>query len=161
MKIIHFVEAFAGGVLSFLEGLTKGQVIENEVYIAYGLRPLTPQDFKAHFDSRVNFIEVKIFKGAWGTLLNPKSYLEVRRIYNNIKPDVVHLHSSSVGFVGRRVLPCSNVPVFYTPHGYAFLNQDESLLKRKAYYLMEQLTGKRKATTLPTGRLCSRKRNLS
>jgi len=148
MRILHVVEAFAGGVFTYLEGLIKEQIKENEVYVAYGIRPLTPKNVETYFDERVHFILVKSFNGAWGTMLNPKAYYEIRKIYKEVQPDIVHLHSSSSGFLGRIVLPCLKTPVFYTPNGYAFLNQKTSKINRAGYYVMEKLVGLRPATTI-------------
>ena len=43
-KIMHVAEPFATGVLSFLVDITKRQVEKYEVYILYGIRPLTPDN---------------------------------------------------------------------------------------------------------------------
>ncbi len=143
MKILHIAEPFATGVLSFLIDITKRQVEKYEVYIAYGIRPLTPPNVESLFDERIHLIKVENFKGALGTVINPKAYLDVHRLYNQIKPDIVHLHSSASGFVGRWSIPCNKTKVFYTPHGFSFLMQDGSALKRKIFWLLEYLSAKR------------------
>lgn len=142
-KILHIAEPFATGVLSFLIDITKWQVEKYEIYIAYGIRPLTPPNVESLFDKRIHLIKVDNFKGALGTVVNPKAYLNVHRLYNQIKPDIVHLHSSASGFVGRWAIPCKKTKVFYTPHGFSFLMQDGSALKRKVFWLLEYLSAKR------------------
>lgn len=144
-KILHIAEPFATGVLSFLVDITKHQVKEYEIYIAYGIRPLTPPDVESLFDKRIHLIKVDSFKGALGTVVNPKAYLDIHKLYLQIKPDIVHLHSSASGFVGRWAIPCRHTKVFYTPHGFSFLMQDGSALKRKAFWLLEYLSAKRKS----------------
>ena len=145
MKILHVAEPFATGVLSFLIDITKRQVEEHEVYIAYGIRPLTPPDVESLFDRRVRLIKVDSFRGALGTVVNPKAYRDVRRIYNRVRPDIVHLHSSASGFVGRWAVPCGRARVFYTPHGFSFLMRDCPALKRKAFWLLEYISARRKS----------------
>ena len=86
MKILHIAEPFATGVLSFLMDITKRQADNHEVYIAYGIRPLTPSNVETLFDKRIQLIKVDSFKGALGTVVNPKAYLDVYRLYNQIKP---------------------------------------------------------------------------
>ena len=54
-------------------------------------------------------------------------------------PDIIHLHSSKAGFCGRMAINCKKHRVYYTPHGYAFLKQDDSALKRKIYFLAEKV----------------------
>ena len=44
MKIMHIAEPFASGVLRFLIDITKRQIEEYEIYILYGVRPLTPEN---------------------------------------------------------------------------------------------------------------------
>lgn len=41
---------------------------------------------------------------------------ELRRIYNSFKPDVVHLHSSKIGILGRLAFPSKKI--VYTVHGF-------------------------------------------
>lgn len=110
-------------LLSFLVDITRRQVGKYDVYILWGQRPLTPDHVEDLFDPRVHLIKVDAIKGAMGTVVNPKAYMAVRRHFNEIKPDIVHLHSSASGFVGRWALPLSGVKAFYTPHGYSFLMQ--------------------------------------
>jgi len=147
-KILHIAEPFATGVLSFLLDITKRQVEEYEIYILYGVRPLTPNNVENLFDKRIHLIKMDSFRGALGTVLNPKAYKEVLYWYNKIKPDIVHLHSSASGFVGRWALPCSKIRSFYTPHGYSFLMQDGSKIKRFIYWLIEYISAKRPTKTI-------------
>ena len=147
-KILHIAEPFATGVLSFLIDITKRQVEEYEIYILYGIRPLTPSNVESLFNKRIHLIKIEEFKGALGTVLNPKAYRIINKYYKQIKPDIVHLHSSAAGFVGRWSIPCSKTKVFYTPHGYSFLMKDGSALKRLLYWSMEYLSAKRNAKTI-------------
>lgn len=147
-KIMHVAEPFATGVLSFLIDITKRQVEEYEVYILYGIRPLTPDNVEELFDKRVHLIKIDSFRGAIGTVLNPKAYHEVYTWYKTIKPDIVHFHSSASGFVGRWALPCGKLPAFYTPHGYSFLMKDGAKIKQFVFWLIEYLSAKRPAGTI-------------
>lgn len=47
----------------------------------------------------------------------------LRRLFKVIAPDIVHLHSSQAGLVGRLACLGSRRPVVYTPHAYYFLGQ--------------------------------------
>lgn len=147
-KILHIAEPFATGVLSFLIDLTKRQVEEYDIYILYGIRPLTPPNVESLFDKRIHLIKIDAFKGALGTVLNPKVYKILNQYFHQIKPDIVHLHSSAAGFVGRWSIPCSTTKVFYTPHGYSFLMQDGSILKRFLYWGIEFISARRPAKTI-------------
>ena len=148
MKIMHIAEPFATGVLSFLIDITKRQVEMNDIYILYGIRPLTPENVEELFDKRIHLIKINSFNGAINTVLSPKAYCEVYRWYKNIKPDIVHFHSSASGFIGRWLLPCNKIPTFYTPHGYSFLMRDGSKMKRFIFWLIEYLSAQRPTTTI-------------
>jgi len=147
-KIMHIVEPFASGVLNFLVDITSRQIEEYEIYILYGIRPLTPPNVESLFDKRIHLIKIDDFKGALGTVLNPKAYKTIHKYYKQIKPDIVHLHSSAAGFVGRWSIPCSKTKVLYTPHGYSFLMQDVSSLKRLLFWVIEFISAKRAAKTI-------------
>lgn len=151
-KILHIAEPFATGVLSFLVDITRRQVEEYEIYILWGQRELTPEHVEQLFDPRVKLIRIKTFKGALGTVLNPMAYKEVRNWYNEIQPDIVHMHSSASGFVGRWALPIGKVKAFYTPHGYSFLMQGGLPLKKWLFYALEWVTAFRLAITVACGK---------
>ena len=70
-KIMHVAEPFATGVLSFLVDITKRQVEDYEVYILWGVRPLTPPNVESLFDRRVHLIKIDSFKGAFGLITVP------------------------------------------------------------------------------------------
>lgn len=145
---MHVAEPFATGVLSFLIDITKRQVEDYEVYILYGIRPLTPENVEQLFDKRVHLMRIDSFKGAIGTVVNLRAYYDVYKWYKGIKPDIVHFHSSASGFIGRWALPCKNIPAFYTPHGYSFLMKDGAVFKRFLFWLIEYLSAKRPCMTI-------------
>lgn len=45
-----------------------------------------------------------------------KTLMAFKSIYRDVKPDIIHLHSSKAGFLGRMAFPSSKV--VYTVHGY-------------------------------------------
>lgn len=144
--ILHIVESFAGGVLTFLADLTEYQAKNHKVYILYGKREHTPSSLSDIFDPGVSLIRAKNFNGAMKTLLNPMSYLEVRKYVKELHPDVVHLHSSAAGFVGRLVLRPADYGLFYTPHGYSFLKLDSPLFVRHCFRFAESIFSGRALT---------------
>lgn len=58
--------------------------------------------------------------------------IELRRLYNKYKPDVIHLHSSKAGTLGRIVLPRRKV--VYTVHGF-----DSVRLAFRKFLLVERV----------------------
>lgn len=141
MKIVHVVECFAGGVFSFLSNLTN-ELDKEEYIVIYGTnRDNIPQNFKERFPLKTQFIP---WKNA-GRSLNPvKDIKALWELYNILKKideiDVIHLHSSKAGFLGRIVsflLGKSNKTI-YTPHAISFLRLDISPKKRKIFIWMEK-----------------------
>lgn len=137
-KILYFVEAFGGGVFTYLVNLTNELCDEYDIYIAYGLRKQTPKNFKKYFDKRIHLIKVQNCQRSISLLRDTKALLEMKRIANKVKPDIIHLNSSKAGILGRFLFRNSNVPVFYTPHGYSFLMADISNQKKAFYKLLEK-----------------------
>ncbi|MBM6699653.1 glycosyltransferase family 4 protein [Bifidobacterium pullorum subsp. saeculare] len=72
----------------------------------------------------------------------------VRRVIRDIRPDVVHCHSSKAGAIGRVAAKlCGVGKVFYTPHAYAFLAPEFGGKKRMVFVGIERFLS-RHATTL-------------
>lgn len=147
-RLLYFVEAMGGGVFTYIVDLANSLVDDWDVYIGYAVRNQTPQNYRDYFDERVHLIEVKNFARSTSITKAIKAGQEMKRIAKAIRPDVIHLHSSIAGAIGRVVFNTKKTPVFYTPHGYSFLMQGESGKKRLAYKLVEQFCGKSQATTI-------------
>ncbi|WP_332308952.1 glycosyltransferase family 4 protein [Enterovibrio coralii] len=54
------------------------------------------------------------------------------------QPDIIHLHSSFAGFLGR-YLPKKNAKIVYTPHCYAFERRDISPFMQEIYMKLETM----------------------
>ena len=148
-KILMVCEAFGGGVFAYVSQLCNDMVSDFDVYLAYSLRPQTPKNYKEFLDSRVNLIEVKSF--SQGGLLNIVNDLkvikELQSIEQKIQPDIIHLHSSIAGGMGRLAFNGKKNTLVYTPHGYAHILMGPGL-KSKIYHLLEWILGKRNCITL-------------
>lgn len=137
-KILHLVEAFGGGVFTFLVELSNSMSEDYDIVIAYAKRKQTPENFKEYFNKNIKFIEVKNFTRSIG-VKDFKACKEVKQIIKQENPDIVHMHSSKAGIIGRLVISSKNRKLFYTPHGYSFLKQDDSAIKRFIYKSIEKL----------------------
>lgn len=147
-KILFIVEAMGGGVFTYIVDLTNELVKSNDVYVAYATRRQTPQNYREYFDSRIKLIEVKNFGRSIDFTKDLKAFGEIRKIAKEIKPDVIHLHSSKAGALGRWAFNGKDVPLFYTPHGYSFLMANHGKLKRIIYKAIETVCAKRNCTTI-------------
>lgn len=66
-----------------------------------------------------------------------KTIVKLVKIINEIKPDIIHTHSSKTGFLGRIAAKIAGVKkIVHTVHGFAFPSTKNRLLKF-IYYAME------------------------
>ena len=137
-----------GGVFTYIVDLANELVNEFDMYIAYAVRPQTPKNYREYFDPRVHLIEVKNFCREINPAKEVKAVKEVKKIADNIKPDIIHLHSSKAGVIGRIAFDGKKVPLFYTPHGYSFLMANYKPLKRWMFKMIETVMAKRNCTII-------------
>jgi len=144
MKILHITESLGAGVEHFLELVTRGQAqAGHQVVLAHSIRAETPVD---QLDAQFSFLARRVVLPMATEVSLQKDALSVWhliRLIRQERPDVVHLHSSKAGVLGRvaALLSLSNARVFYSPHGFAFLRQDVSGVKQKLFLWFERLAG--------------------
>lgn len=141
MKIIHVMECFAGGTFNFLVDLTNELSNEKHIVIYGTNRENTPKNFRDLFNKNVEFIEWKTAQREMKPLKDIKALWELYTILKKIDNiDIIHLHSSKAGFLGRIVsfLLGKSKKTIYTPHAISFLRLDVSPKKRKIFIWMEK-----------------------
>lgn len=144
MRVLHIVESFATGVLNVVELLANGaRQLDADVHIAFSRRLETPADFACGFDKSVQFHELDLARGL-DLRKDLKGVAAIFRLVRQLKPDVVHLHSSKAGFLGRvawigaRLLGQQG-RLFYSPHGFSFLQENLGQRERFAYLCLERM----------------------
>lgn len=143
-KILMVCEAFGGGVFAYVSQLCNDMCNYFDVYLAYALRPQTPKNYKEALNEKVHLIEVKNFGKLKNVFSNIKVIKELRQIEKQVKPDIIHLHSSIAGAIGRIAFKGKKNRVVYTPHGYAhILMGNSSSISCKCYRLAEKILGNR------------------
>ena len=136
MKIAHIVEAFGGGIITFIKNLTEG--IDHEHTIFYAQREVNIGEIKKQFKHSIKFVnwtqakrEISIFKDLMAAI-------ELYRFLKADNYDVIHLHSSKAGVLGRIVgLFFLEKTIIYTPNGASFARKDISPLKVYLYKFIE------------------------
>ena len=113
-----------------------------DILIICSKRPETPVDFKSMFAPEVKFLpvdmarEISFFKD-----LN--AFFKIKKIIQIEQPDIVHLHSSKAGFLGRLACKLTRAKqVYHSPHGFSFLRTDVGKTKRKIFYYLEKLAAR-------------------
>ena len=146
-KILYIVEAMGGGMFSYIVDLSNELINYYDIYIAYAVRKQTPQNYMDYFDKRINLIKVENFCRSINPIKDIKAMLELKQIEKKIKPDIIHLHSSKAGAIGRIAFN-GKIPMFYTPHGYSFLMENCNAIKRILFKSIEYICAKRKCVTI-------------
>lgn len=143
-KVVYVVESFATGVYTFLTELCNSIVEDYEVVVIYSLRKETPQNFKDDFNPKIKFVQIDMCRGL-NPLKNMKSLVQLKNILKVENADIIHLHSSKAGFLGRIVCYVNKFnmdKVFYNPHGFSFLQKNESKFKTRLFYGLEWVASK-------------------
>ena len=142
-------EAFGGGVFTYVSQLCNDMCNDFDVFLAYSLRPQTPRNYKELLDKRVCLIQVNSFsvKGLTNIPNDIKVIKELRAIERRVKPDIIHLHSSIAGGIGRLAFKGKNNTIVYTPHGYAHILMGSDK-KSVIYKWMEKILGRMNFITL-------------
>lgn len=149
IKVVHVVEALGGGVHTYFKSLTYffGSVeiskeIETVVIYSSKRKEIVPENIRKELSENVTLIEIDMVRE-----LSPfhdfRSTLKLRKLLKQLNPDIIHLHSSKAGVLGRfanSLLFSNEKKIFYTPHGYSFLRQDISSSKRKLFRCIEKYT---------------------
>lgn len=148
-KILMVCEAFGGGVFTYVSQLCNDLCDDFDVYLAYSTRSQTPKSYEIFLDKRVHLIKIEHFgrKGIFNIPNGIKILKELREIEAQVQPDIIHLHSSIAGGMGRIAYRGKNNTVIYTPHGYAHILMGNGM-KSYVYYTVEKVLGKTNAITL-------------
>lgn len=150
IKLVHIVEAMLGGirqhVCDIIENLDQD---EYEVYLIYS----DNRADKAFFDEkkRLEDCATLILCNEMQREIGKHDFVAYRALIHHLKqirPDIVHCHSSKAGIVGRMAAKrCGVKRIIYTPNAYAFETPDLSKLKRKIYVYAERFLS-RHATSM-------------
>lgn len=142
MKIVHIVDPFAGGLATFLMLLTE-QLNSDYHIIVHGERKelAEPKEIKKFFPKKnIRFIYWKSVQRELNPVKDMMAYLELVKILSRFRDaDVIHLHSSKAGFLGR--IACRQLgikQVIYTPNGAPFLMNNTHKIKLRSYELFEK-----------------------
>lgn len=83
-------------------------------------------------DARVQRVHCKHLKRNISFFNDLRAWSELRKLYKKFKPDVIHLHSSKAGVLGRLAFPSKKV--VYTVHGF-----DTVRLANRKFLFLEKM----------------------
>ncbi|MCL6443486.1 MAG: glycosyltransferase [Alicyclobacillus sp.] len=139
LKVLHVIESASGGSLQYVAEICNAVGGTGwEHIVIYSRRPDTPVDIRKVFQRDVRLIEMYMTREI-SFKVDLHSIQKLIAILRTLQPNILHLHSSKAGAIGR-VAACLirfKQPLIYTPHGFAFMRKDISWLKMKLYWLIE------------------------
>jgi glycosyltransferase involved in cell wall biosynthesis len=139
--VLHVTETLPGGIATYLRETLPRQITDLDLG---EVRVLAPLNQLSHLQG----VPDAVLRGYERSGRNLRSLWnltkELRFQIKEFQPDIVHLHSSFAGAIGRLMRPWlpRNVRIVYCPHGWAFLRDDKPLL-RSLYVLAERMLARR------------------
>ncbi|GAA4428241.1 glycosyltransferase family 4 protein [Pontibacter saemangeumensis] len=144
LRVAHVVECFAAGTAHFINLLTQYTSCEHIVIHGERADELSAEIVKSKFPKGTKFIHWQNVQREIRPIKDYRALTELISILKNLpEVDIVHLHSSKAGFLGRaacRLLGFNNV--IYTPNGASFARADISSFKKSLYVLLEKIAAK-------------------
>lgn len=129
--VLHITEAFGGGIQTALCSYaksTQGDPVRHCLFARLRPDDDTGMAVTSLFD-HIQTVE--------GSLLD--FFREAKKAVLKTEPDVIHLHSSFAGFLGRFLPKKGQTRIVYTPHCYAFERRDISGFMHYGYRRLETL----------------------
>ena len=127
MRIIHVTDCMNAGVSAAIIDLVRTNP-QHDHLLLWRSKSDSPEPSKFELN---NFFQSDYrLKSA----LFP-SVLQLRKLTIQFQPDIIHLHSSRAGFIGR-VIP-SRVKIFYSSHGFGFQRMDVPRVLRYLFWIIE------------------------
>lgn len=134
MKVLH-VGQMIGGLGVYIRNTVTYISDEFEFVIVHGEGDNSKPVMK-------NRKEVKEYTISLYRDLNPlkdlKGLIQVIRIIQKEKPDIIHCHSAKGGFIGRMAGFLTRTKTFYTPHAFSFLST-QNKIKKRIYLFLERM----------------------
>lgn len=141
--ILHVTEALGAGVVHSISQLARIQANDGfDVALIHSCRPETPSpdELDRLFPSPIRRIYIPMVTRV-SPLKDLRDAIALARLFKQLRPDIIHLHSSKAGVLGRIAALFAGYGrrTFYSPRGFAFLREDVSSNKRLLYLIFERL----------------------
>lgn len=133
MRVLHVAECLTGGVLTALEGYVKATPQLEHIVLGNARRE--PKLAVRGVTGCAQFIEMPTRHAG--------AVAAIARHVRQLRPDVVHAHSSFAGMYARLGLLGSQTPVVYTPHAISYCRPDFSRPKRTVLHAAERMLSAR------------------
>lgn len=139
MRVLHAAEVIKGGVSTVMRQLIEDQKKWDKIKnISCVIPDAQVQELSPH-----NYgVNVNLFSRKNRSLMSMLSFMKVFfLVILKDKPNIVHLHSTFAGVLGRIILillyPFYRPSIVYCPHAFSFLMESKDI-KRKMYISIER-----------------------
>lgn len=113
MKILHVItRSDLGGAQSVVINLANSMCQDHEIAIAAG----EDGPMWSALDNRIKKIKISEIVRNVSIVKDLIALFKLRNLYRKFRPDVIHLHSSKIGFLGRLAFPKDKI--VYSVHGF-------------------------------------------
>lgn len=114
-------------------------IVENIDDTQFQSSVITIQNLEMYSNSgdRIPCYETPMSRGI-SPLKDLQSYFSILSLVKELKPDLIHCHSSKGGYFGRLIGKQLRIPVAFTPHCFAFQSTNGVFAKR-TYTILEHL----------------------
>lgn len=130
MRILQIItQSNLGGAQSVLINLSNKLSEDHEVIVAAGEGDGKIWELLSSAVHKEKIQSLKREISPWNDL---KTLISFRRIYAKYQPDIIHLHSSKAGALGRMIFPIDRV--IYTMHGF-----DSIRIAYRQFLLLERI----------------------
>ncbi|SFB98451.1 Glycosyltransferase involved in cell wall bisynthesis [Flexibacter flexilis DSM 6793] len=144
LTVLHITEPFGGGTISVINHLVNNLSQHQHIIFHGEQRPDgSVEDVKKRFPESTKFYIWKYAQREISLFNDIIALVLLLKFIRKTPHDVLHLHASKAGFLGRIVAwILGEKKVIYTSHGAAFIMQDISEFKRKMYIFLESFATK-------------------
>ena len=143
IKLLLISEAVGGGVrkhvIQLIDNLDQDKF---DIYFIHGTREKDEAFVESYerLKTKATVIKCDLFVREINLKKDAQTLAFLMKKIKEIKPDIVHCHSSKAGAVGRVAAKiCGVKKIFYTPHAYAFLAPEFSDTKKRIFIIIEIL----------------------
>lgn len=138
-KILHVAETIKGGVATVIRTISASPEGQDSNYELVYLVPLDQKQELHGIDAQ----QIRTFERSGRDVRSLLRFAwQLTRVMLKEKPDVVHLHSTFSGVIGRVVCvllrPWRKPKIVYCPHAFSFL-MESSPTKQKIYAWIERV----------------------
>lgn len=150
IKVLLIAEAMSGGVRRHVVDLIQNiDVSKFDVTLLYGTGRMDEVFLaaKSSMVQKARLVESKYMQREVSLKTDRLAYREVKDLMAQIRPDVVHCHSSKAGILGRMAAKKAKVgKVFYTPHAYSFQAPEFTGPKNAVFTFLERYFSRHNTT---------------